>query len=191
MVDLHSIYDWYGLNTRLFRFVNELHAPVLDPLMLMFSALGHPNFYPFHLALAAWVSWRRPDVLRARNVVVFALAFVFVSALIVPVLKDVFDMPRPAAVLGDGIRVLGDPNGTHSFPSGHAAFATLLAWSLGPGSPTALRIALGGFAVLVCLSRIWVGAHFPMDVVAGALIAVAVVTAVRASLRGDTRGISP
>ena len=42
--------------------------------MLTASALGHPNRYPFYLAIALWCSWRWPARLAPRNVVVFAVS---------------------------------------------------------------------------------------------------------------------
>ncbi|HXN33529.1 MAG TPA: phosphatase PAP2 family protein [Polyangiaceae bacterium] len=67
-----------------------------------------------------------------------------------------------------------------SFPSGHAAgsfcVAAFLAMALpviGPGSRWLSRtivVGCGGVAALVAISRVYLGAHFPSDVVAGALI---------------------
>ncbi len=154
--------------------------------MVALSALGHPNLYPFHLAIALWCSLRWPAVLALRNVVVFAIGFAFVSSLLVPMMKSQFDFPRPAAALGRGaVTLVGPQDAVHSFPSGHAAFAVLAAAALAPGAPIAVRIALTVFAVLVCVSRISVGAHFPADVVAGALLSLAVVAALRGAIRAE------
>ena len=67
----------------------------------------------------------------------------------------------------------------HSFPSGHAAFAVLMAASLMPRIASGAQLALIVFAALACVSRIWVGAHYPADVLAGALIALVIVSLVR------------
>lgn len=188
---VHPAYDWFGLNGQLFALVNDVRAPALDALMLSASALGHPRLYPFYVALALWISWRRPDVLPRRNLVVFAAAFALVSALIVPVLKDLLDLPRPLAVLGARAHVLAEQELGHAFPSGHAAFATLLACALAPGTPRIARAAFVLYAVLVGLSRISLGAHFPADVLAGATIGWAVVGALNRVMRAPDAARMP
>ena len=62
----------------------------------------------------------------------------------------------------------GDPN---SFPSGHtcAAFAAGLAWA-GTCSARWARAAAVVSAVCMGLSRLYVGVHYPSDVLAGALV---------------------
>jgi len=79
--------------------------------------------------------------------------------------------------------VVGPPEFHHSFPSGHATFSVLLAAALSPGVPRAAKWALWVFAMLVCVSRVSVGAHFPADVLAGALLAAATVLVVAAAMR--------
>jgi membrane-associated phospholipid phosphatase len=80
-------------------------------------------------------------------------------------------MPRPAAVLdASQITIIGARLTSHSFPSGHtvSAFSFVVAWLALLGGWRALPIIM--LAALVGLSRIAVGAHWPVDVLAGALI---------------------
>lgn len=179
------LYDWFGLNTWLFRVVNAIDLPLLDAVMRAASGLAHPRLYPFYVAFALWLSWRRPDVLPRRNTVVFAFSYVAVSLLLVPALKSALDFPRPGAVLGAAARVVADHDAAHALPSGHAAFAVLAACALSPGTPRRLRWGLAAFAVLASVSRVVLGAHFPADVVWGALLSALVVWVLRRAFNDD------
>ncbi len=88
---------------------------------------------------------------------------IFVTALAVMVLKFSIRRPRPTSNWGDMYRKT-DP---HSFPSGHAARASMLA-VLGVGlGPVWLGILLVLWAPLVGLARIALGVHYIFDVVVG------------------------
>ncbi len=82
-----------------------------------------------------------------------------------------FGLPRPAAVLEAGqITIIGARLTTLSFPSGHSvsAFSFMVSWLALLGWGRALPIVV--LAFLVGFSRIAVGAHWPVDVLAGAVI---------------------
>jgi undecaprenyl-diphosphatase len=91
-------------------------------------------------------------------------------------LKALFQRPRPCHLV-DGIpavehvRLLVDCGGGYSFPSSHAvnnfAAATLLSFFY-----RRWRWAFFLFAALMALSRPYVGAHYPSDIVAGAMVGV-------------------
>lgn len=86
-------------------------------------------------------------------------------------LKVWFDLPRPAAVLDPSqITIIGARLTAHSFPSGHSvsAFSFVVAWLALLGWRRALPIV--AIAALAAFSRIAVGAHWPVDVLAGGLI---------------------
>lgn len=86
-------------------------------------------------------------------------------------LKTAVPMPRPADVLDAArITVIGARRAGHSFPSNHAAsvFAFAAVWGVLRG--WRLGAPLLAVAALVGFSRIAVGAHWPIDVLAGALI---------------------
>ncbi|MEE3623736.1 phosphatase PAP2 family protein [Nitrospirillum sp. BR 11752] len=107
-----------------------------------------------------------------------AVAFVFLavalSGLAVDGVKAVVGRPRPILFLSEGAMW---PQPFHmgfryySFPSGHADTLVALALSIGILWPRHRR-ALVGLALALATTRLWVGAHYPSDVVAGAAVAV-------------------
>ena len=71
------------------------------------------------------------------------------------------------------------PHG-HSFPSGHAATSFACATVLAAAAAPRGRAAFYSLAVLIAFSRLYNGVHFPLDVIAGAALGVAIGVAVRA-----------
>jgi len=108
---------------------------------------------------------RRPDLLWALLV---ALA---VSRLAVNTLKQWLAIPRPVAVLGDTVHVIGAVYRKYSFPSGHTATAFFAAGVLWMGTAPRPIAAAALLAACFCgLSRAVVGAHWPSDVLGGMAI---------------------
>jgi membrane-associated phospholipid phosphatase len=79
--------------------------------------------------------------------------------------KDVFPRGRPGAVLSDA-HLRGVTAGQQGFPSGHAAVSAALAFILFAYLPGRWRWIPVALAVIVPAGRMFVGAHFPLDVVA-------------------------
>jgi membrane-associated phospholipid phosphatase len=181
-------YDWGGLNVWLFQLINGVHSAWLDQLMLLASRLAeHANFagYAAALGVMALISIRytgRKAVLPWFAVVcVFVLGYT-VDGWVVSWLKDAFGFPRPPLALPlQLVHLVGNPelNLKHSFPSGHASFATLVVASLWPLLNRPGRFLGLFFVGLVAVSRVSLGAHFPADVVGGVLSCLIVVLCVR------------
>jgi len=86
-------------------------------------------------------------------------------------LKMACHAARPPAVLGDAVATVGPVLRMYSFPSGHTVTAFLLAACLSVGAPRHARILLFVLAAAVGASRVWMGVHWPIDVIAGAGVA--------------------
>jgi len=109
---------------------------------------------------------------RHPQVLWLAIIAAVIATLISHAIKPAFDALRPAAVLQAGSFHLIGPAYHHgSFPSGHSvtAFVTagVLAWSL---RRAWIRTALLALATTIAISRVLVGAHWPVDALAGAVV---------------------
>jgi undecaprenyl-diphosphatase len=123
------------------------------------------------IAIALSVAWRRPYIFL--NVAATAL----ITNLVVTALKHATSRDRPPTVVLDP-KPLMDIPGSSSFPSGHAATSFACAYVLARAAP---RFAwpLFALAALIAFSRSYVGVHYPLDVLAGSLLGIAVAIALR------------
>ena len=164
------LYGRGSLNSDLFLAINHAHHPLLDPVMKALIQVGSPKMFLLYLAILGIVFLSNRKKMPFSYLVVFALGTA-VALLLESGLKGVFQVPRPAAALGlDQVRVLGKVLLRDALPSGHATFAAALATTLGWGRKWHWKAPLWIFVVAVCWSRIYVGAHYPLDVIVGALV---------------------
>lgn len=176
------LYDWNGANQALFMAANGGLPDMFEPVAWLGSMLGNYFGAPLVLTALAWRAQRakHPDASAAITLQMwrFAIACLFAFVL-AGALKWGLDFPRPPAVLGAAVHVIGETQLHLSFPSGHSVYAALIVGTLWPLVPGALRSVLLGFLLWVGWSRLAVGAHFPADVLAGWLLGFACVWATR------------
>jgi len=127
-------------------------------------ALAHSGDSWFWLAGLGllWLSAPEPWRGLAGRVAIAILAL----ALVVLLIKFSVRRERPAGEWG-AIYRKSDP---HSFPSGHAARALMLAVLAIGWGPVWLGLVLAVWAPLVSLARVMMGLHYPSDVIAGGLL---------------------
>ena len=94
------------------------------------------------------------------------------------VVKGIWPRGRPDGLLADVVIRGAEAHG-RGFVSGHAATLTALAAVAWPWLGRRGRIAVAVLVVVVCLARVYVGAHLPLDVVGGAALGLAVAGVVR------------
>ncbi len=162
------------LNRFLFRLVNDVWtSPALDPCMLF---LGSINDYAvvWLVLLGALAALGGKTGRWAALAGLAALVLGFVSS---EALKSLVMQPRPFVSLPD-VRLLISPPSSYSFPSVNATYA----FAASSGASLTARRLLGrlpiwvwGFlalAVAVSYSRVYVGVHYPSDVLSGAIIGI-------------------
>lgn len=149
-------------------------GPLL-PWVQAVTWLGYGTLDTAGVGLLAAVGWRRGDRRLIRRGL-WGAATVALAGLATQVVKNLACRARPSAP-GAGGFLTGFPcfpasHGVASFPSGHATTAFAAAVLLGIWYPR-WRWPLLTAAGLVGLSRVVLGAHFPSDVLGGALLGAA------------------
>jgi undecaprenyl-diphosphatase len=148
------------------RWVIEHRIDWLNWLFEGLSRIGTLGAVWIAIAIALTLLWRRPAIFLT------VAAGVYSADLIATLLKTLIPRHRPR------VHQLVPGPKDHSFPSGHAATsfagATLLAWY----APR-LRMPLYVLAAAIAFSRVYVGVHWPLDILAGAVLGWAVATALR------------
>lgn len=177
---LTTISDLSGINDKIFFLINGVRSPLIDEVMVLGTHVGSFWNLSWIVAAAALIllaprlapSCSDTEWLPGRDTVIEfltrLLAAYAMAAFAVTTLKVGLYMPRPPVALPAGsVHVLVQPESPFSFPSGHAAFAMLVSVVFWPYCRRWSRALLALFVVWVGLSRISVGAHFPVDVITG------------------------
>lgn len=164
---LEGLLAW---DEHVFRLLNAdwLH-PTLDRLMPLVTDAGNYRL-PFIVGAVLILFVGR---LRGLRFLVLAVVSVVVAdAIGTYVFKHVFLRTRPCIAL-EGVRLLVGCVNSPSFPSNHAVNASALATLVALYMPR-LGLPAAAMAMLVGYSRPYTGAHYPLDVLAGSVLGIAV-----------------
>jgi membrane-associated phospholipid phosphatase len=151
--------------------INNAHSHVFNQVMIWLTKYGREIFWPIAImllfVLGGWSG--------KKTAVVIAISMLTLVPLGI-IVKDIVARSRPTIPKSDFL-VAADSE--YSYPSGHALIvsagaAVSLALFRGSTKKTIASIALTTEAALVCISRIYVGGHYPLDVIGGILLGVGV-----------------
>ena len=168
-----------ALDARIYLAVNEVpHPGVLDSLAWALALVTTGGWIWVIGTLLAYLL-RAP---RSWSAVKQLLPSVVVATWVIEYpIKAFFRRRRPFARIVEAL-VIGKKPGSWSFPSGHTGASFASAWILAQVWPR-LAPAFFGVAGTVGFSRIYVGAHYPGDVLSGALLGMLLSESVRRAVR--------
>ena len=151
--------------------INNSHSQVLNQLMILLTKYGREVFWPVAIillfVLGGWTGKKTAIVIAISMIVLIPIG---------TIAKEAVARPRPAIPKSDFLIAADSEFG---FPSGHALIVSAgatVALLLFNNTPRKLAVSLGLVieAALVCISRVYVGGHYPLDVVGGILLGVGV-----------------
>jgi undecaprenyl-diphosphatase len=153
-----------NIDVSIFYFCNlYLQNPVFDVLMPVITYAGTPLFWI--LVCFGFIIFGGQ---KGRDMAILCLLALSIGFITSELLKYVFFRPRPYEVL-QGINYFMDvPD--YAFPSGHSTAAFI--GSIIIGVKYGYLYLLLGLAGLVAFSRIYIGVHYPSDVMFGAILGV-------------------
>ena len=168
----NSVTKW---DTSTFQSINHPHGKIINKIMVDLTKYGREVVWISVILLLAILG--KKDGRKAA--VLLTIAFLILIPL-GTILKSEIDRTRPSSE-----NIIVSPDTDPSFPSGHAtivsAGAAILLLRFNKGKQIIFSVILGIEALLVSYSRIYVGEHYPLDVVGGILLGTGIACAVIAS----------
>ncbi len=163
------IEQFLQLDGQILLWIQELRTSWLTAFFTTVTHLGDGGILWIILTVALLIPKKTRKV-GITMAIALALTFVTVNL----VLKPVIARTRPYEVV-EGLRLLVDPAHDYSFPSGHSSSSMAAAAGMLGALPRKMR-PVGWcaviLAVLICISRLYIGIHYPTDVLCGATIGI-------------------
>jgi undecaprenyl-diphosphatase len=161
------------LDTQAFLWLNSLHIDYFDPIMLWIT--GRNSWFPMYGILIGSIVWLQKR--KSIGVLLMIIFSIIISDQICSsILKPLVHRLRPChePTIQNIVHIVGNCGGQFGFCSSHAAntFALVTCLLLLFGKQINGLKYLYIWAIIVSYSRIYVGVHYPLDVLSGAGIGV-------------------
>jgi membrane-associated phospholipid phosphatase len=160
------------IDTLLFFFINTQLANTLFDVAMPFIT---GKSYLLYLPLFAWIVCKEPK--KALIALMLGVASLALSDWAGHMLKDAIERTRPCRAL-EGVRLLVGCGRAYSMPSNHAIVAFAFIFPFYRMFKSRVRYLFLAVALLVGFSRVYVGVHYPSDVVAGAALGILIALSV-------------
>ncbi|RPI57683.1 MAG: phosphatase PAP2 family protein [Acidobacteria bacterium] len=151
-----------------FQWLRAFHWALLDPLMVALSDIARAGTLWMGLAVMIALVYRSRWPAAVQVILAVSLTALFIDN----VAKPLVGRERPYELHAD-VPVYANKPTTASFPSGHAGNAIAGAYALARLAPDA-RVIFWTLGFLVAFSRIYLGLHYPADIIGGALLGLGV-----------------
>ncbi|MFR3063893.1 phosphatase PAP2 family protein [Peptoniphilus sp.] len=143
------------------KFLESIHSPILDKLMVFITSLGNGGIFWIGLGLFFLLQNNKTSKKKALGLFLSLIIFSIVGLLI---LKPLIGRPRPFMI--ESFNLLIKPPMGYSFPSGHTGSSFAAAFALYYYNKKEGILALI-LAALIGFSRMYLSVHYPTDVLAG------------------------
>jgi undecaprenyl-diphosphatase len=145
---------------------NSFRNPILNPIMVFITHLGDAGLLWTALTLLM-LGFRKTRKVGVASMISMVIGLIVVNI----VLKNWVARVRPYELI-EGLNLMIGKQHDFSFPSGHATNSLACAWVLFRQTPRKYGVPALAVAILICLSRLYVGIHYPTDVLGGAAIGI-------------------
>lgn len=159
--------EFMGIEIQILDWIQTLHTPLLDEIMLLITHLGDMGSFWILLTIILLLI---PETRKSGVIVATALCIDIVVCN--GILKNVFARTRPFDV-NTAVQLLIAAPRDFSFPSGHTGASFAAVFALYFAGEKRLWKATGVLAVLIAISRMYLYVHYPTDILGGIFVGIA------------------
>lgn len=153
--------------------VQDWRRPLLNKFFIFLTALGTGKAWSIYALVANVLNFAGIQFVEKQNLVLKSMLFPLLAFIIGSVLKKYFSRKRPSVTI-EKLKVLVALPNCGSFPSSHTsswvAFALALCFM---SHPIAIYISI--LAILIAVSRLYLGVHFLSDIIGGGILGLIIV----------------